>query len=705
MQPLTPKQRQALFGQRLWFIMQVLLVPDRYKHLPKQEYSKVRAFNAAILIICLIILFIVFPAYTLFPSTGSLPQRFGVTTTILIICLSCYFLSWIGQHKIAVNLFFPLLMLVTVAFAMSMGREGMDVIYYLFFVMGWATFFLSWRNWLLLLGANFVLVVTFFWITPEDIHGLVSRNAILFHLIGGGTLIGVRMYMQQGQKRHQLLLAQSEMRLRAAIESSEEAYAVVETVRDEKGEIVDFMIVEVNEACCKQVDRTREQMLYGYICELFPVTKKGGFFEQYKEAVETGKGFSQEYFIPGDYIGAGWFYHHVTPLANGFVMMNRDINQRKQFELEMVKRQNRLQSLVESQSSYLVRTDLKGNYTFANKSFLDRFGYDLDTIIGLPALKTIYPEDHDKTIKTVEQCYQNPGVPISVTLKKLLPNGEVAWVDWEFMTIEDNVGEIAEIQCVGLDITDRMVTQANLLHSEQLRLQLEQQADLNQIKTRMMTRISHEFRTPLSIIRSSTNLIERYGDRMDDNKRAEKLRHINEEVDRLALIVADMGRILNGQVSSELMLVECDIQDLVATIVARYLAEDNHAHSIVIIAQEKFPHVRVDLHLMELIIGNLVSNALKYSPKDSHVTINLTYDERHFTLTVIDNGIGILSSEQIYIYDPFFRGSNFGELGGMGLGLSLVKNAVDAHGGSIKVVSQAGKGTTFTVTLPIRTEM
>jgi signal transduction histidine kinase len=71
-------------------------------------------------------------------------------------------------------------------------------------------------------------------------------------------------------------------------------------------------------------------------------------------------------------------------------------------------------------------------------------------------------------------------------------------------------------------------------------------------------------------------------------------------------------------------------------------------------------------------------------------------------LTIRDNGIGILSHEVDKIFDPFFRGSNFGEVGGMGVGLSLVKHAVAVHGGAISVDSKDGKGTTFTVTLPIK---
>jgi PAS domain S-box-containing protein len=703
MQRLPQKPPQNLFWQRLWVIVHPFLVSDKYKHLSQSEYGKVRAFNGAILIISAIIVFIAFPAYSVLPSTGFLPQRFGVTLSILFISLSCYFLSWRGFYDIAVHLFFPLLVSVTIAFAIYMGPEGADVIYYLIFVSGWATFFLGWRSWLALLATNFVFVMTFFIVTPEDIHGLVSRHAIIFHLVGSGTLIGVRLYMQYGQRHQQLSITQAEMRLRMTIESSEDGYCLMEAIRDETGEIVDFMIIEINEACYKHIDITREQLIYGSVCELFPVTKAGGFFEQYKEAVLTGKSFSQEYFIPGDY-GAGWFYHHVTPLANGLVMMNRNITQRKQFELDLVKRQQRLQSLVETQSAYLVRTDLKGYYTFANKRFLDRFGYDLETLVGIDSLKTIHPDDQEKAHKAVEQCHKDVGYPISVTFRKLLPNDGVAWVDWEIVTIQDNLGNVSEIQWVGLDATDRMLSQANLVESEQLRLQLAQQAELNQIKTRMMTRISHEFRTPLSIIRSSTNLIERYGDRMDDDKHAEKLRHINEEVDRLVLMVADMGRILQGHGNTELVLSECNIYDFVATIITRYQSEDNNIHSIVLTAKEKFPIVRVDLHLMEIIISNLVVNAIKYSPKDSYVNVNLSYDEQYFTLTVTDNGIGILSSELPYIYDPFFRGSNFGELGGMGLGLSLVKSAVDAHEGSIKVVSVAGKGTTFTVTLPIGAE-
>jgi signal transduction histidine kinase len=110
--------------------------------------------------------------------------------------------------------------------------------------------------------------------------------------------------------------------------------------------------------------------------------------------------------------------------------------------------------------------------------------------------------------------------------------------------------------------------------------------------------------------------------------------------------------------------------------------------------------VLMDKQLLELILKNLLDNALKYSPSNVGVDLKLACEPEQVIFQVIDKGIGISVVDRKHLFEPFYRGSNIANLPGTGLGLSVVKTLVDLHGGHIDIESEVGKGTTFTVMLP-----
>jgi signal transduction histidine kinase len=109
----------------------------------------------------------------------------------------------------------------------------------------------------------------------------------------------------------------------------------------------------------------------------------------------------------------------------------------------------------------------------------------------------------------------------------------------------------------------------------------------------------------------------------------------------------------------------------------------------------------MDEKLLRSILGNLLSNAIKYSPQGSTVQLRLTCQENQAVFQVQDQGIGIPNADKQRLFESFHRASNVGTVSGTGLGLTIVKNCVDLHGGAIDVESEVGRGTTFTVTLPM----
>lgn len=248
-----------------------------------------------------------------------------------------------------------------------------------------------------------------------------------------------------------------------------------------------------------------------------------------------------------------------------------------------------------------------------------------------------------------------------------------------------------------LDITERM-------HAEEgIRTALAQQRQLNDLRTRFVSMTSHEFRTPLATILSSTELLKFYGERMDIQERRDLLQSIETSVQRMTTM---LDRVLMlGRAEAQMMTFSPQTADLGALcqeILDEALqAAPSHLCAVALHATPHLPLGRFDPSLLRHIFGNLLNNAIKYSPTGGQVVFDLCHDESHYVVSVSDQGIGIPADEVPHLFASFHRASNVGDIKGTGLGLAIVQQAVELHGGTISVLSQTGQGTCFTVRLPL----
>lgn len=136
------------------------------------------------------------------------------------------------------------------------------------------------------------------------------------------------------RKQAEDALRQSEERYRGAIEASQDAFYLMESVRNTVGEIVDFRIIHANDHAVAQMSLPRDTLVGGLICELFPINRTGGFFERYKRVVETGEPLSEEYRIPQGHAAPGWYHQKVVKVGDGVAIVNYDITERKEAEIQ-----------------------------------------------------------------------------------------------------------------------------------------------------------------------------------------------------------------------------------------------------------------------------------------------------------------------------------------------------------------------------------
>ncbi|WP_371416890.1 sensor histidine kinase [Dolichospermum sp. UHCC 0259] len=243
----------------------------------------------------------------------------------------------------------------------------------------------------------------------------------------------------------------------------------------------------------------------------------------------------------------------------------------------------------------------------------------------------------------------------------------------------------------------------------ELKQALEKEKELNQLKSRFITMASHEFRTPLAIIASSSGILQKFSDRLNEERKQEHLQTIQHTIKHITQILDDVLMINRAEADKiELKLESADIIDFCHHLQAEIAASNNEntINFSVDLGEEIMDNsliIQFDKKLVRQIITNLLNNAIKYSPNHDLVKFNLTKSDDNIVFKISDHGIGIPETDQVKLFESFHRASNVGNIAGTGLGLSIVKKCVDLHKGKISIDSQIGKGTTVTVTIPYLT--
>ena len=231
---------------------------------------------------------------------------------------------------------------------------------------------------------------------------------------------------------------------------------------------------------------------------------------------------------------------------------------------------------------------------------------------------------------------------------------------------------------------------------------LQQEQTIRNLKTRFVSMVSHEIRTPLAAIRSATELLERYGERMSDKDKAEELSAIHRAVDALTRLVDNVVAMGKSEwLKSPEPARNVDLVELCQEI----WDEDMRAwesHRLVV-KQSGAPRVvRIDVAYLRALLSNLMQNAAKYSPGHPEILVEVDFRPRGIVIRVTDHGIGIPKDEIGMIFDPFRRAKNAESISGSGLGLAIARAAAKALGCKLSVKSTQGEGTTFEVAFPKR---
>jgi PAS domain S-box-containing protein len=237
---------------------------------------------------------------------------------------------------------------------------------------------------------------------------------------------------------------------------------------------------------------------------------------------------------------------------------------------------------------------------------------------------------------------------------------------------------------------------------QELRNALERERELSHLKSNFISMVSHEYRNPLGIILSSTELLKRYHDRLTPAERMESILDIEVATRRMAGMIDNlllMGKADAGKLAMTAKLV--DLVELSQMIIGEVVSAGSEGRKIHFEHHGIDSFATADEQLLRLILGNLLTNALKYSPSDRAPSLTVKRVGRHAVFTIHDDGIGIPEEDRPALFQAFRRARNVGLVNGTGLGLYIVKHCVDMHEGTIELESAVGNGTTVTINLPM----
>lgn len=381
--------------------------------------------------------------------------------------------------------------------------------------------------------------------------------------------------------------------------------------------------------------------------------------------------------------------HGKLLFLEGFVS---DITARKKAELAFHESERRLSTLMDNLPgmAYRSRADRQRTMEFVSGGCHALTGYSSADLIGKhqrPYREHIIPEDRQRVWQQIEDTLESKQ-PYLIEYRIRTADDEERWVWEQGRAITSSDNDMVTLEGFIIDITKRKKAEETLRESDRM-------------KSEFVTTAAHEFRTPLTSIQGFSQLLLTQHD-LSVEDRNECLHYISERAEALAKIVADLLDISRIEARQKLLLnrSHCSVTEIMKQL-QPLLKTIAKTHRLEVALTEEQICLNVDMDKIGQVLENLLSNALKYSPAGSLIQIRNDQVEDGCSFTVIDQGIGMTTDQLSKMFDKFYRAdASHMAVEGLGLGMSIVKHIIEAHGGKIWVNSERHCGTTVCFTLP-----
>lgn len=362
-----------------------------------------------------------------------------------------------------------------------------------------------------------------------------------------------------------------------------------------------------------------------------------------------------------------------------------DITETKKAEERLRSSKERFKIAFDSAPIGMVLLSLDGRFKDANSAFLELFSFSEKEIETKSFNDIFHPDSVQEGEKTLMEYVEERKESFSLERECLRNDGSSLWIRLYGSLVRSSEDSSQQYIIQILDITE--------------------QRKVDKMKTEFISLASHQLRTPLSAIKWFMQMLFDGDAGEFTDEQLEYLRNINKSNERMIELVnglLNISRIESGRIIIEPE--ETDVRALIDEVLRELKPkQEEKSISLQVDISDDVPRILIDPKLIRNVYTNLLTNAIKYTPNDGTVSLNVFVKDDNLHTVIQDTGVGIPESEQKNVFKKFFRGSNVVKMDtdGTGLGLYLVKSIIEVSGGDIRFTSEEGKGTTFEFTLPL----
>lgn len=373
----------------------------------------------------------------------------------------------------------------------------------------------------------------------------------------------------------------------------------------------------------------------------------------------------------------------------------QDISQRKQAE-QIEKEWRMLDRILSASPAKICLIEETGKYLYASPAAAKIFGLAATQIVGKTGYDLGFPPQIVEKFDTQRQTVALTKVTITDEFSLYGINGIE---DYEYTL--SPLADDSIINGNAVVVTFRDITKHKQIATE-INKALCRQRQLHEMKARLISIVSQEIRTPLANIFATAEILTNYSQEWSQERKTKQLQNLQASVkyinqlfnDLILISEAEAGKL---QISASIL----DVEQFCQKLIAQTPFGEEKRSTINFSAQCEHTNACLDRKLLRYILANLLSNAITYSPEAGEIQFDLMTKDKQIIFRIKDSGIGIPVEDRDHIFEWFYRGSNIGNVEGIGLGLSVVKQCVELHKGHIAIESEVGVGTTVTVTLPM----
>ena len=373
-----------------------------------------------------------------------------------------------------------------------------------------------------------------------------------------------------------------------------------------------------------------------------------------------------------------------------------DITKRKQIEHQLKWSQRFVHKILNAVADPIFVKDERHCWVLVNNAFCNLLGYSREKLIGKSDYD-FFPQEEADVFWEKDELVFRTGVENENEEYLTDIRGNLHLISTKKSIFQDVKGKKLLVGTIR-DLTERKRAESEILRA------LAREKELNELKSSFVSLVSHEFRTPLTTIQSSLDILEHFP--CSEAEKQDLFGQVKKAIAQIVQLMEDVLFISRAEAGTlKFHPTRCDVDSLCRQVIAELETSTGREHNLVFGSQQSgCTRFCLDEKLLRQILSHLLSNAVKYSSAGSPVKLEVVCQDRQVTFRVRDWGIGISPENRQKLFELFHRTSNIGTISGMGLGLAIVKHCVDLHGGQISVDSEVGRGTTFTVALPLKQE-